>query len=136
MKVNVGLWIDHKKAVIVFITEGKEKRSVVESGLEKMFRAEQGKGSGDSHGRYDFPKYDINDRDFRGHLNNYLDKVVKYLRGVESVLIFGPGETKKELVKRIKKSNLKGSIMAVEPADKITDRQIAAKVRKYFLKHK
>ncbi len=137
MKVYAGLWIDHKKAVIVSIAGREEKRWGIDSGLEKIFRrVQKAKGSGDTHGRYDFPRYDINDRDFRGYLNNYLDKVAKYLRGVESVLIFGPGESKAELVKRIGKTDPNMHIADIITVDKMTDRQIAAKVRKYFLKHK
>ena len=47
-------------------------------------------------------------------------------------LIFGPGEAKGELKKRLKKSKLDGRIARVETVDKMTDRQIAAKVREYF----
>jgi hypothetical protein len=47
-------------------------------------------------------------------------------------LIFGPGEAKGELQKRIKKNRLGGRIVGIETVDKMTSRQIAAKVRRYF----
>ena len=44
----------------------------------------------------------------------------------------GPGEAKLELEKRLAHEELKQSIVGIETVDKMTDRQIAAKVRKYF----
>jgi len=58
--------------------------------------------------------------------------VIASIRDAESILIFGPGETKGELEERLKKNGLGGRIVGVETADKMTDRQIAAKVRQHF----
>jgi hypothetical protein len=67
-----------------------------------------------------------------GELNTYYDAVASAVRDAESLLIFGPGEAKGEFRKRLEKNNLGGHVAAVETADKMTDRQIAAKVREYF----
>ena len=44
----------------------------------------------------------------------------------------GPGEAKGELADNLQRSGLGGRIVAVEAADKMTDRQIAARVRQLF----
>jgi hypothetical protein len=49
-------------------------------------------------------------------------------------LLFGPGEAKGELKKRLERKKMGGRIAAVETVDKMTDGQIAAKVRKHFAK--
>jgi hypothetical protein len=54
------------------------------------------------------------------------------VRNAESLVILGPGEAKGELRKRLVKNKLGGRVAAVETADKMTDRQIVAKVREYF----
>jgi hypothetical protein len=69
---------------------------------------------------------------FTAHLNIYFDAVIACIRDAESILIFGPGEAKGELKKRLKKNNLGGRIVGVETVDKMTDRQIAVKVRQHF----
>ena len=69
-----------------------------------------------------------------GHLNIYYDPVIASIRDAESILIFGPGDAKDELKKRLKKNKLGGRIVGSETVDKMTDRQIASKVRKYFQK--
>jgi hypothetical protein len=72
--------------------------------------------------------------EFTGHLHGYYDEVIAAIGDAESILIFGPGEAKGELRKRFERSKLGERIVAVETIDKMTDRQIAAKVREYFPK--
>jgi stalled ribosome rescue protein Dom34 len=80
------------------------------------------------------PADDTRQREATGHLNDYYDEVISYIRDAESILIFGPGEAKGELNKRLEKDNLGGRIIGIETSDKMTDPQIAAKVRDHFLK--
>jgi stalled ribosome rescue protein Dom34 len=126
MKRTVGLWIDHRKAVIVFVAGKEEEIKLISSEEEKQ------------HGQAGVlkPADDIRQRELTGHLNSYYDTVISRIRDAESILIFGPGEAKGELQKRLEKDNLGGRIVGVEPADKMTDPQIAAQVREHFLKHK
>jgi hypothetical protein len=75
---------------------------------------------------------DMRDRRFAEHLRRYYDDVIAHIRDAEAIQIFGPGEAKVELEQRIESGALKGRILAVETVDKMTDRQIAAKVRRRF----
>lgn len=47
-------------------------------------------------------------------------------------MIIGPSEAKRELEKRMVHHKVNALILGVESADKLTDRQIAARVRNYF----
>jgi len=60
--------------------------------------------------------------------------VIASIRDAESILIFGPGEAKGELKKRLEGDKLGGRIVSIETVDKMTDRQITAKVRQHFAK--
>lgn len=64
---------------------------------------------------------------------DFTDAVIACIRNAESILIFGPGEAKGELKTRLVRCKLGGRIAAMETADKLTDRQIAAKVHAYFV---
>jgi hypothetical protein len=77
---------------------------------------------------------DQRDKRFSGHLNQYYDQVITRIRDAESILILGPGEAKVELEKRLEGEGLSGRIVGVETVDKMTDRQIAARVRHRFSK--
>jgi hypothetical protein len=48
------------------------------------------------------------------------------------MFIFGPGEAKGELKRRLEHRQLGSRVSALETADKLTDRQICAKVRQHF----
>jgi stalled ribosome rescue protein Dom34 len=128
MKKVAGLWIDHRKAVIVIVSEEGEETKQIESGMEKHVRFSGGSRS--EEGKAD----DQRDRQFIGHLSNYYDQAISYIRDAESILIFGPGEAKGELEKRLASKGLSGRIVGIETVDKMTDRQIAAKVRQRFPK--
>jgi hypothetical protein len=125
MKRKAGLWIDHRKAVIVLVTDEGEETRLVESNMEKHVRFASGSsedGSAES----------TRDRQFASHLGGYYDKVIACIRDAESILIFGPGEAKGELEKRLESEELGGRIVGIETVDKMTDRQIAARVRQHF----
>ena len=135
MKTKVGLWIDHRKAIIVAVTEKGDETALVISKVEKQLRR-----SGDSplKGTYEpgrVPADDSRQRTLTGHLNIYYEAVIACLRDAESILIFGPGEAKGELKERLEKSKLGGRIAGLETVDRMTDRQIAAKIREHFRAH-
>jgi len=127
MKNQAGLWIDHRKAVIVMVTEEGEEIREIASNMEKHVRFTGGTASEDGSTE------DVRDRKFGNFLNSYYDEVVAAVRGADSIQIFGPGEAKGELRKRLEREGLKGRVLAIETVDKMTDRQIAAKVRDHLL---
>jgi len=127
MKKEIGLWIDHRKAVVVIISdEGEEVREIT-SHMEKHVRYSDDTSEGGS-------SEDVRDRQFGNRLNSFYDSVVAIIREGDTVQIFGPGEAKGELRKRLESAGFKGHILAVETVDKMTDRQIAAKVREHLRK--
>jgi len=130
MKRKVGLWIDHRKAVIVFLAGEEEEIKRITSHLEKDARPS---GGWVAHSGRDYKSEDLQDRRFMSHLDIYYDEVISFIRDAESILILGPGEAKGELKKRMESKGLQGSIIGVETVDKMTDPQISAKVRQYFL---
>lgn len=134
MKTTAGLWIDHRKAVIVVVEDKGEETIVIESNVEKQPGRFAGKRSTTPYEAQMVPADDSRERRFMGELRSYYDEVISVIRDADSILIFGPGEAKGELKKRLERDGLGERIAAVETVDVLTDRQIAAKVREYFLK--
>jgi hypothetical protein len=132
MTDKAGVWIDHRRAVIVTVGPQKEHTAHIDSHVEK-----HPERSGDSplKGSYEslqVPPDDRRQMALTGELDIYYDAVIAAVHDAGSLLIFGPGEAKGEFKKRLEKKKLGGLIAAVETEDKMTDRQIAAKVREYF----
>lgn len=134
MKTKVGLWIDHRKAIVVAVTDKGEEIGLVISAIEKQARRSPSSRHTGPYEPQQVPADDSRQRAFTGHLNIYYDAVIASIRNAESILIFGPGEAKGELKKRLERIDLGGRIVSVETVDKMTDRQIAAKVRRHFAK--
>jgi hypothetical protein len=132
MKTTVGLWIDHKKAVIVALTDEGEEIKLIISKVEKQPGRLGGIRSKTPYESQLVRADDSRQRELTGHLNIYYDAVIACIRDAESILIFGPGEAKGELKKRLDRNKLSERIVGIETIDKMTDRQIAAKVRRYF----
>ena len=125
-KKQAGLWIDHKEAFLIFIEEGLEETQHIESGVEKHVRFS-------GHGTSEPASADnLRDRQFAEHLSKYYDTVITPLRDAESLFIFGPGEAKGELKKRLITHGLGERIVGVESADKMTAHQIRAKVLRHY----
>jgi stalled ribosome rescue protein Dom34 len=130
MKTEVGLWIDHRQAVIVTLVGQVEEIKRITSGIEKKVRY-----SGVSQGSHDDTteiRRDRQDRRSDAHLSKYYDEVIACFRDADSILIFGPGEAKGELQKQLEGQALGERIVNVETTDSMTDGQVAAKVRQYF----
>jgi hypothetical protein len=74
MKRAAGLWIDHRKALIVFISDDGEESKEIESDIEKHTRFSGGSRSEQGRGE------DQQDRQYSGHLDVYYDEVIAQLR--------------------------------------------------------
>ena len=119
--MNAGIWIDHRRAHIVGLNAGVPVATSILSNIEKH-PERAGEVPADDHWQ----------RALTGELNLYYDAVIDSIRDYGKILIIGPGEAKGELRARMIKAKRGDHIAAVEPADKMTDPQIVAKVKTYF----
>ena len=124
MSHDVGVWIDHKKAVIVFVAAGEVTTTTLTSdvGAHPHYS-----GSLEGGGEKKYEERHNQD------LDRYYDDVIGQLGKPDAVLLFGPGEAKLQLKARLGRSKMSSeSIVAVESTDKLTDPQIVAKVKEHY----
>jgi len=131
MRANAGLWIDHREAIIVVLSETGEETKRIQSSVEWQLRR-LGEPSNGSFEAQEMPADDSREREYTGHLAHYYDEIISYLRDVGSILIFGPGEAKGELKKRFEKHKSDTRTIAMETADKMTEPEVVAQVRHHF----
>lgn len=131
MDKKVGIWVDHRKAVIVTITDRAAATQEISSNMEKYegFSSSKARNIDDSQGS---SAEDMRDRKFGNHLNKYYNGIVSVIRDADSIWIFGPGEAKAELENQLKKDGLGARIVGIYPADKMTTPQIIAKVQAHY----
>jgi hypothetical protein len=124
MSHDVGVWVDHKKAVIVSIAAGEVTTRTLTSDVGAHPRYS---GSQEGGGEKKYEERHNQD------LDRYYDDVIGQLGRPDALLLFGPGETKLQLKERLGRSKVPSeSIVAVECTDKLTDPQIVAKVKEHY----
>jgi len=124
MSHKVGIWIDHKKAVIVSASGNQITTKTLESEVG-------------SHPRYSGPQDAGGEKKYEErhgqHLDQYYDDVISRLGQPEAVLILGPGEAKLQLKERLSRSRaLAERVVEIETTDKLTEPQIVAKVKEHY----
>ena len=129
----MGVWLDGSKAVVVTVNGQEHKVSTIPSGIVTHERIE---GEGNESGR--FGNQFLEDERAREHRieameNKYLDKVFKRVSDADQLLVFGPAEMKNKFEKLYESENgPKPNLRGVEPADVMTENQIAAHVREFY----
>ena len=133
MKKLIGLWIDHDKAICVTLQGEAPTVERIESDVEGHFRLSGGSRTRSPYGPQAIVSEQKPDERRRHQLHAYYQRLIAAVRGAASIYIFGPGEAPLEFQKEIAKLK-RGApkIAAVERTDKMTDRQVAAKVMKFY----
>ena len=124
MNHKIGIWIDHKKAVIVSASANGVTAKTLESDVR-------------SHARFSGPQEGGGEKKYEArygeHLDRYYDEVISELGQPEALLIFGPGEAKLQLKERLSRSRaLAERVVEIETTDKLTEPQIVAKVKEHY----
>lgn len=137
MNKKIGIWLDSKNALILSISADEEKIYKVKSNVESRVRYN---GESKTHTRlgkvYVDPEKNKEERRLH-QMKNYFDEIKNYMHDAAEIYITGPAQAKimfKEELKSDKR--LFGKIRAVESSDRMTEKMIAAKIRKYFSANK
>ncbi len=140
MKTKAGIWVDHRKATLVKLSWNTDSGSLDAKEVVVHVSSESESQSRRASDRTDGPYEPLNvqsdDTQQRKHtaeLGQYYDQIIGHLGDADAVHVIGPGEAKKELHKRLTQTT---SIVQIDTdtADKMTEKEIIAAVRKHFCK--
>jgi len=132
MKTNVGLWIDNKNAVIVFVSDKKIEEIIVKPNNNKFRRSLTGDGV---IKRLESNKYPVNKREPYDP-NRFYHDVMKAIRKAGSIFIMGNGEAEALIFEELVRNNLSDRVTGIETTGKLMISKLANKVHDYFLKHR
>ncbi|HEY5728989.1 MAG TPA: hypothetical protein VIS72_03000 [Anaerolineales bacterium] len=133
MNQNIGLWIDHKQAFLIWYD--RKKVEVIPSNLEPRTHSSGGIRIGGKHNQSVDSELRHNDR-YNNQLSRYYSQVIATIKNADSIFIMGPGEAKLELEKAIKRhKDMIRKLLQVETADKMTKNQMIARVKEFFSKN-
>ena len=104
MNHNVGIWIDHKKAVIVSVSGDRVTTKTLESEVGPHARYSDRAAYPTSDGPHDSGGEKNYEERYGQLLDRYYDEVVGQLGHPGALLIFAPGDAKRQLRERLSRS--------------------------------
>lgn len=134
MKLRIGVWIDHRRALIVYMEDRRVGTKAVTSHLEKRVRASGGYRGSVPYAAQDVVDEDRIERKYAHHLEGYFKRVADVLGEPDALFIFGPAQAKQEFNEYLTRAHhqLTEIPIEIETTDKLTDPQIVAAVKKHF----
>jgi hypothetical protein len=137
-KKIIGLWLDHTEARLIdpknLNSEPKIIRSMINA--KKHIPGETADGTRLGNNR---STNDESHKHYReqNELHTYYKTVAASLAGFDDILIFGPTTAKKELQNYLlNEKSFADKKITVEPADYLTENQMAARVRDFYIAEK
>ena len=115
------IWIDHKEAHIMFLSEAASEAEIIRSKSTHTHLHHKANEIGSGKVALD---------------SKYLHSVIQAVKESKEILILGPGSAKLELMKHAHKHDvqLAEKIVGVETVDHPSDKEILAHARKFFYK--
>jgi len=135
MKGLLGIWIDYSQAIIGEVNKNDVTLTVIPSEIEHHLRIE---GEGSDKTRFGAQIHSNNEhrKENRYHeqVKKYIKTVYEEIKNADAIYIIGPAEAKKDLVKYYTENNKSdNNIVGVEACDKLTDNQLKAKFKDFYI---
>ena len=134
MKKQSGIWLDHEKATIITLVGNKYKLNFIESDIITRERID---GETKKYGRFgdqSLSQEKHKERRIKEQTSNYLKNLLREIKDMDELVLFGPANMKKELEKQILNDiTLASKLKSVVSADSMTENQMIAWVKKFYL---
>ena len=133
VRPKVGIWIDHREAIIVRLEGDEATVEALESNVEPKTKAAGGARSKTPYGPQDVAAGGRRSRRQANQLSDYYQEVVERVREAGALLLFGPGGAKQELLAAIERSPHHGrTATELATTDNLTQPQMVALVKEHF----
>lgn len=130
---NVGIWIDHRQAVIVALEGDEVEVETVASNIERRARPAGGARSGTPYGPQDVIDEHALERRWEQQLKGYYADVIDRIGDAAAIYAFGPARARHELLDAVGSSPLlRTASTTTAPCDKLTNPQIVAHVKHHY----
>ena len=133
MKVQTGIWLDSKIAIIVKLERDKVETSDIIAEIDNdVYHVNEGdKGSfmGTTHMNAERKFEQIQNQ----QITNYFKQILEKLNDTDELFLFGPGQMHTFLAKHISQDKNKFFLLkGTEKSEKMTQNQVVEKVKEFF----
>ena len=134
MKNKTGIWIDHAGALLFSRGPAGEKTMHIEAEVDRNVRLAGGSRTRNKPwGPQEISSDQQKEARRKSQLKTFYRDVIQKIEKSDRIFIYGPGEAKIELRKEMAKtSGLTDKIAKFETADKMTENQFVAMIKKDF----
>lgn len=133
MGVQIGVWLDTEKAVLVRLKSSEVTVQEIDSGIETRVRIEGEKKSYSRLGGSWFNPQKKRTKRITQQLKEFYRKIIRACADADEVFIMGPASAPKGLYKSwMRTKSYKGKLYPVQSAQKMTRNQLIARVKKFF----
>jgi hypothetical protein len=131
---KVGIWIDQEKAFIFTLAgEAEPVMEKIKSGVETRNRTAGEREEVTRFGNFIVGEREKKQRRQRVERIKYYKNIIIRILDADYCLVFGPGETKHELAKAIRKDNsTQERVLDVKNSSRLTMNQMKAKIKEFF----
>ncbi len=131
---NIGIWMDKEKALIVRLEDGQEELRTLLSEVD-FFRPKGGARSKTRWGPQDVVQDSKYLEREKHQMRSYFARLAEAVSDADSLVIFGPAEANEKFMAELLKSHkpLASKVKSVVKADSMTDNQVKALIRDYFV---
>jgi hypothetical protein len=131
MSNGAGVWLDHRRAVVINFTAHGHRVEKFQSGLRMILK--------DIDGNKPRSLFGTKTKGARGpqpapaekaDVNDYLEQVVAAVANADSIALIGPGMAKSDLRKHLERHKLDDRIVTFAPAERMSDKQLVKHFQK------
>lgn len=134
---QIGIWIDKREAKIVSTENGDNPLKTIVSDIED-FNPHGGSGTKAKGGPQDVVQDSKYLEREKHQFAEFFKTIIPSIKEANAVVIFGPAQSGQKFLKELeeKHQQLSGKIVSVEKADNMTDNQLKAWVKDFYLSYK
>lgn len=127
-----GVWMDHSEAFVIEPEHGKVKH-LLSPGISHVRHAGEG-SDGVKLGNHRSTNNEFSKHEREQQINHtFYKELAVALHHYDNIYVFGPTTARSEFANYVKKERLlSGKNIETHPADKMTDNQMVALVKKHF----
>jgi|SRR5579863_6544224 len=131
---QIGVWLDHAKAHFIDLSKGPASVETAYSSIEPHERFEGETGIGTKLGNNRATNNENHQHNRRQEiLDQYYEMLTDRLKNYEGILLLGSSTARNELYNRLMTDkHFSGKHIHVQPAEKLTENEMVAEVRRYF----
>lgn len=129
---QVGVWLDHRKAITVVLGNSGIDLAIIESDSERPSKSSGGHRQKTLYAHQDIVAEDHRKRRFESQAPDFFEKILRRIKPTSELVLMGPGEAKKQFVNYLMRHGSPIRLKELKPTGEMTTGEVARHVCEVF----